>query len=76
MPLADGDKMTFYTDGIVEAMNEQEQMFGFERLLEIVQKSQSMTTDALLQEIIDAVKAFTGSAPQHDDLTAIVVSVT
>jgi serine phosphatase RsbU (regulator of sigma subunit) len=49
-------------------------MFGFERLLEIVQKSVSNTADELLQEIIDAVKDFTGNAPQHDDLTAIVVN--
>jgi serine phosphatase RsbU (regulator of sigma subunit) len=74
LQLAAGDKMIFYTDGIVEAMNEQSEMFGFERLLEIVQKSVSNTADELLQEIIDAVKDFTGNAPQHDDLTAIVVN--
>jgi sigma-B regulation protein RsbU (phosphoserine phosphatase) len=73
--LATGDRMIFYTDGIVEAMNGQEEMFGFDRLLEIVQKSKSATAGELLQEIIDTVKTFTGSAPQHDDLTAIVVSV-
>jgi sigma-B regulation protein RsbU (phosphoserine phosphatase) len=73
--LASGDRMIFYTDGIVEAMNEQEEMFGFERLLAIVQKSRSATANDLLQKIIDDVKTFTGSAPQHDDLTVIVVSV-
>jgi sigma-B regulation protein RsbU (phosphoserine phosphatase) len=67
--------MIFYTDGIVEAMNEQEEMFGFERLVEIVKQSRSASADELLEEIIDAVKSFTGSAPQHDDLTVIVVSV-
>ena len=56
-------------------MNEQEEMFGFERLLEIVQKSQSAAADDLLQKIIDDVKAFAGNAPQHDDLTVIVVNV-
>jgi sigma-B regulation protein RsbU (phosphoserine phosphatase) len=75
LKLAVGDKMVFYTDGIVEAMNEQEEMLGFERLIEIVQNSKSTTADALLQEITGAVKDFTGSAPQHDDLTAIVVCV-
>jgi sigma-B regulation protein RsbU (phosphoserine phosphatase) len=73
--LVAGDRMIFYTDGIVEAMNDQEEMFGFDRLLEIVQKSRSATADDLLQRIIDDVKTFTGSAPQHDDLTVIVVSV-
>jgi sigma-B regulation protein RsbU (phosphoserine phosphatase) len=74
LKMESGDKVVFYTDGIVEAMNDQEEMFGFERLLEVVQKSQSPTADALLQEIIDTVKAFTGDAPQHDDLTVIVIS--
>jgi sigma-B regulation protein RsbU (phosphoserine phosphatase) len=69
-----GDKAIFYTDGIVEAMNAEEEMFGFERLLEIVQKSQSTTADELLKEIVNKVKVFTGDAPQHDDLTVIVVS--
>ena len=75
LQLAIGDKMIFYTDGIVEAMNNQEEMFGFERLLGIVQESQSSKADDLLQEIIENVNDFTGSAPQHDDLTVIVVSV-
>jgi sigma-B regulation protein RsbU (phosphoserine phosphatase) len=74
--LETGDKVVFYTDGIVEAMNAQEEMFGFERLLEIVQSSQSTTADGLLNEIVNKVKDFTGSAPQHDDLTIIVISVT
>jgi sigma-B regulation protein RsbU (phosphoserine phosphatase) len=73
--LETGDKVVFYTDGIVEAMNEKEEMFGFDRLLEMVQTSKSANADSLLQEIIDKVKEFTGSAPQHDDLTIIVVSV-
>jgi sigma-B regulation protein RsbU (phosphoserine phosphatase) len=73
--LAPCDKVVFYTDGIVEAMNEQEEMFGFERLLEVVQGAQTMTADSLLKEIIDRVNAFVGKAPQHDDLTIIVASV-
>jgi sigma-B regulation protein RsbU (phosphoserine phosphatase) len=75
LQLETGDKVIFYTDGIVEAMNEQEEMFGFDRLLGIVQKSKSTTADALLQEISASVKDFAGNAPQHDDLTVIVVSV-
>ena len=73
--LQPGDKIVLYTDGIVEAMNEQEEMFGFERLLEVVQSSTSATAEALLNEIKDHVKEFTGSAAQHDDLTVIVINV-
>ena len=75
LQLAPGDQVVFYTDGIVEAMNEKEEMFGFERLLDVVQGSRSMSSDSLLKNIIDKVNEFAGGAAQHDDLTIIVVSV-
>ena len=56
-------------------MNEQEEMFGFERLLEVVQDAQAMNADSLMKEIVDRVNTFAGTAVQHDDLTVIVVSV-
>jgi sigma-B regulation protein RsbU (phosphoserine phosphatase) len=73
--LQPGDKIIFYTDGIVEAMNTQEEMFGFDRLLEVVQNSASMSADALLQEINDRVNEFVDGFAQHDDLTVIVINV-
>ena len=75
LQLAPGDKVVFYTDGIVEAMNKQEEMFGFERLLEVVQDCKAIMADSLLKEILDRVNAFVGGAAQHDDLTIIVVNV-
>ena len=74
MKLASGDTVVFYTDGIVEAMNDQEEIFGFDRLLEVVRGARSMTADSLLKEIMDRVNEFAGGAPQHDDLTVIVLS--
>jgi len=73
--LEPGDKIVFYTDGIVEAMNADREMFGFDRLLEVVGRSKTMTADALLREIDDQVNEFVGSAVQHDDLTVIVIKV-
>jgi sigma-B regulation protein RsbU (phosphoserine phosphatase) len=75
MQLEPGDRVILYTDGIVEAMNTQKEMFGFERLLDVVQGVKSLTADSLLKAIIDQVNDFAGDAAQHDDLTAIVVSV-
>jgi sigma-B regulation protein RsbU (phosphoserine phosphatase) len=75
LKLEPGDRVVFYTDGIVEAMNEKQEIFGFDRLLEVVQSSQSMTAEALLKEVLSRVAEFVGEAPQHDDLTVIVVSV-
>jgi sigma-B regulation protein RsbU (phosphoserine phosphatase) len=73
--LASGDRVVLYTDGIVEAMNDQKEIFGFERLLKIVEGAGAIGATSLLMEIINNVKDFAGGAPQHDDLTVIVVGV-
>jgi sigma-B regulation protein RsbU (phosphoserine phosphatase) len=75
LQLVSGDKVVFYTDGIVEAKNEQEEIFGFDRLQEVIQEARAMSADSLLKEILDKVNQFVGNAAQYDDLTAIVVSV-
>jgi serine phosphatase RsbU (regulator of sigma subunit) len=74
LEIAPGDKVVFYTDGIVEAMNKKQEMYGFERLHEVVKASTSETAEALMKDIIEDVSTFTGNVPQHDDLTIIVVS--
>ena len=75
LQLADGDKIIFYTDGIVEAMNTNEEIYGFERLMEAVKDTASLSADDLLQKIKSDVGTFVGEAPQHDDLTVIILSV-
>ena len=75
LQLQPGDKVVFYTDGIVEAMNEQDEIFGFDRLQEVIKTSHAETSELLMNEIMTSVKNFTGDAPQHDDLTVIVVKV-
>jgi len=69
-----GDKVVFYTDGIVEAMNKQQEIYGFERLQAVIKSSPAETAEALMNDIIRSVSDFTGAAPQHDDLTIIVVA--
>jgi serine phosphatase RsbU (regulator of sigma subunit) len=75
LKLGAGDRVVFYTDGIVEAMNAQEEMYGFERLQEVIKASTADKAETLLNDIISSVQNFTGDAPQHDDITVIVVGV-
>jgi serine phosphatase RsbU (regulator of sigma subunit)/CHASE2 domain-containing sensor protein len=75
LQLEPGDKVVFYTDGIVEAMNKKEEIFGFERLQEVVTMEGKGSADELLEGIMNQLDKFVGVAPQHDDLTLIVVSV-
>ena len=70
-----GDSLLLYTDGVTEAMNDNEEMFGDERLQILFQKLALEYTrsvdivNALKEEIIN----FAGTARQHDDLTIVVV---
>lgn len=75
LQLFPGDRIIFYTDGMVEAMNEQGEIFGFERLIEAVQDAHSLSAESLLRTVLERIDAFSGNASQHDDLTAIVLSV-
>ena len=73
--LDSGDIVVFYTDGIVEAMDEKKEIFGFDRLLELVGDSKSWSAEEVLEKILQGVNGFAGDAAQHDDLTVIVVRV-
>lgn len=74
LSLSPGDIVFFYTDGIVEAMNPEQELYGFERLIDLIQ---SLPTDvlphALLEAVVADVTAYVGSAQQHDDMTMVAV---
>ncbi|RKY01516.1 hypothetical protein DRP77_09560 [Candidatus Poribacteria bacterium] len=72
-----GDVLVMYTDGITESMNASGEMFGEERLKElIVRHGGRLSAMQLLQRIYDEVRLFSEGMPQHDDLTLIVMKVT
>lgn len=68
-----GDLIVLYTDGITEAMNEKEQLFGLERLYTLVRANYRANPQELIDAIIATIADFTGGTPQADDLTMFVV---
>jgi sigma-B regulation protein RsbU (phosphoserine phosphatase) len=54
-------------------MNEQEDFFGEEQLASLLAKHHALTTAGLMEKIIEEVKTFTGTTPQSDDMTIVVV---
>jgi len=71
--LKPGDSLLLYTDGITEAMNEKEEMFEEERLLNLLKGNQKSSAQKLSQKIVDDVFSFQGTQPQSDDLTLVLV---
>jgi sigma-B regulation protein RsbU (phosphoserine phosphatase) len=66
-----GERLLIYSDGIPEAMNEQMEEFGDEKLLDIVQRYRDYSADALIENIIAALNLHFGSVPQNDDMTMV-----
>ena len=75
LQLESGDTAIFYTDGVVEAMNKKEKMYGFERFLEVIKENNGLDADTFLAKLIDDINSFVGKAEQHDDLTIVVIKV-
>jgi len=73
--LQPGDVLVFYTDGVTEAMNEQGEPFGEERLYRLVQEKGHLSAPALLDEICRRVRQFSGGVAQHDDITIVIMKV-
>jgi sigma-B regulation protein RsbU (phosphoserine phosphatase) len=75
--ISPGDVLLFYTDGVTEAMTADFEEFGEERLQTAVSVALAAHPSATAQEILEAVRQairiFTGNAPQHDDFTLFVV---
>lgn len=71
--LAPGDTLVMYTDGLTEARNRDEALFGEERLLEIIQTSKGRPAQEVQNALVDGVHQFVGDAPRFDDITLLVV---
>jgi len=69
--LAPEDILVMYTDGVTEAINQQGEEFGVNRLLEIIKGNINLTARALRLKIVEEVRSFAPS--QGDDLTLVVV---
>jgi len=66
-------RLVFYSDGLTEAMNENEDMYGDDRLNDLLRNCPGCDVETLQKHILDDVAAFTGGAEQTDDLTLLVV---
>jgi sigma-B regulation protein RsbU (phosphoserine phosphatase) len=75
LDLKHGDALLLFTDGVTEAMNPDQDMYGDERLtaLFIQLVSRKMSSKEIVQAIKDDVLTFSGAGEQHDDLTIVVI---
>jgi serine phosphatase RsbU (regulator of sigma subunit) len=71
--LKPGQILVLTTDGVLEAHNEKQEMFGKDRLKEIIRSYAGLGAEGIRLAVIDAVGAFRGKAAQDDDITLVVL---
>lgn len=64
-----GDTLFVYTDGVPEATNAQNELFGTDRMLAALNRSPDSDPEALLHTVKAEIDSFVGDAPQFDDIT-------
>lgn len=73
--LVSGDLLVLYTDGVSEAMNLKGEEYGMGRLLGLVKKYKNFSCKEMVDMILRDINSFAGKAPQHDDVTVIVIKI-
>ena len=66
-----GDSLFVYTDGVPEATNAHNELFGTDRMLAALNRDPGAAPDELLKEVRRDIDAFVGDAPQFDDITML-----
>ncbi|HEX7616212.1 MAG TPA: PP2C family protein-serine/threonine phosphatase [Thermoanaerobaculia bacterium] len=69
-----GDRLVLYSDGLIEALNDDGEPFGFERFEGVILSRGAQGADVLKQALLESVKSFTRNRPPEDDQTLVVVS--
>lgn len=70
-----GDLLVFYSDGVTEARNRNGELFGVERLIDLVETHSDLDPEELTLRLRAAVEIFSGSGTFADDLTCVVVKL-
>jgi hypothetical protein len=68
-----GDRLILYSDGLIEAIDDAGEPFGFDRFEQIIRRHGKKTAVELRQSLLGAVRKFTANRPPEDDQTLVVI---
>ena len=69
--LEKGDSLFVYTDGVPEATNAENELFGTDRMLEALNQNPDAASEEVIREVQKAIEVFMKQAPQFDDITML-----
>jgi sigma-B regulation protein RsbU (phosphoserine phosphatase) len=73
--LNEGDTLFLFTDGVIEAVNKNEELFGENRLLDIIKVNRDKTIKELISNIKNEIDKFSAGLEQYDDITMLALRV-
>lgn len=73
--LTGGYIVILYTDGITEVMNRKDELYGLERLKEIIRVNCTLTAEEIFNKIIEDITSFSGTGNFDDDVTGVVIKI-
>lgn len=68
-----GDFIVLYTDGVTEAMNDAGELFGMERLQQVLVQHQKQPPVQIAAALEEKIRDFSGPSPPHDDVTFLII---
>jgi sigma-B regulation protein RsbU (phosphoserine phosphatase) len=71
---APGDRLVFFSDGLVEAVDARDDAFGFQRFEDVLRANSAADAAAIRDALLAAVRAHTGGRPFDDDCTLMVLT--
>lgn len=74
--LAKGDLLFLYTDGVIEAHDEDRNLFGKKRLSEFLVRSEKLGSSEITENLLEEISLFSQGVPQHDDIAVLAIGIT
>ncbi|QHQ62577.1 SpoIIE family protein phosphatase [Anaerocolumna sedimenticola] len=71
LQIESGDMLFLYTDGVAEATNALNELYGTDRMLDALNRNKDVSCEFLLHRMKEDIDAFVGEAPQFDDITML-----
>lgn len=75
LKLLEGDSIVLYTDGLIDAVNFEEQFWGKERMLEVLKSYADQSADSLVSHVLAFRRRFVGLARQIDDTSIVAIKI-
>jgi serine phosphatase RsbU (regulator of sigma subunit) len=73
--LEPGDRLLLYTDGVVEAHNRNNELYGDDRLKNKLDSVRDLSGEQVLESIFEDVNEYAAGVPQFDDITMVILSI-